>query len=67
MVAQIIRAAVVAAVSSAIGYAVMAYRNSRALKEQEKYDKLAVQEWETDGGSNIASAVKPGGTQGRAS
>ncbi len=65
MVAQIIRAAVVAAATSAIGYAVMAYRNSRALKQQEAHDKLAVQEWETDGGSNIASSVKPEGVQGR--
>jgi hypothetical protein len=66
MVSPIIRAAAFAALTSAIGYAVMAYRTR---KQQEKYDKLAAQEWETDGGSNMKlpqdSATNPGGAQAR--
>jgi hypothetical protein len=31
----------------------MAYRNRRAQERQEKLDKLAVQDWETDGGGNL--------------
>lgn len=65
MLAQMIRAAAVAAMTSAVGYAVLAYRNSRALKQQEKHDKAALQEWETDGGSNVATRPANASSQTR--
>jgi len=62
MLAQLMRAAAVAAVTSVVGYAVISYRNRLALKGEETADKLAVQEWETDGGSNLVAGT-PGGAE----
>lgn len=50
--ANLVRAAAIAAVSSAVGYAVVAYRKRRS-RQQIDLDKRAVQEWETDGGNNL--------------
>jgi hypothetical protein len=55
MVAQLIRAAALAAATSAIGYALMAYRNSRALRRHALQNQLARQEWESDARDDASS------------
>jgi hypothetical protein len=50
MTTRIARAAFIAALTSLVGYAWSAYRRHSA-QETHKFDKAAVQEWETDGGS----------------
>jgi hypothetical protein len=47
--------AVVTALTWLTGYAVVYYRRRKA-QELRAADKIAVQEWETDGGNNLAKA-----------
>lgn len=50
---RLVRAAAIAALTSALGYAIMGYRKLRARQQQKLDDKLALQDWETDGGGNL--------------
>ena len=54
MTPTIARAALIAALTSLVGFAWSAYRRHSA-QETHKFDKAAVQEWETDGGSANAN------------
>jgi hypothetical protein len=55
MTPRIARAAFIAALTSLVSYAWRAYRHHSA-QETRKFDKAAVQEWETDGGNASAKA-----------
>jgi hypothetical protein len=50
MTTRISRVAFIAALTSLVGYTWRAYRHHKA-QETRKFDKAAVQEWETEGGS----------------
>ena len=54
MTTTIARAALIAALTSLVGFAWSTYRRHSA-QETHKFDKAAVQEWETDGGSANAN------------
>jgi hypothetical protein len=54
MTTRIARVALIAALTSLVSYAWSTYRRHSA-QETHKFDKAAVQEWETDGGSANAN------------
>jgi len=55
MTTRLARAAFIAALTSLAGFAWSAYRR-RSAQEALKFDKAAVQEWETEGGNPSAKA-----------
>lgn len=55
MTPRIARVALIAALTSLAGYAWRAYQR-HSLKEARKFDKTAVQEWETEGGNASGKA-----------
>jgi len=70
MMATILRAAALAAITSAVGYGVAAYRKAHSIRLGRE-DKAALHEWETDGGGNLrpaktGSAATGSPTPGRA-